>query len=154
MISTKECHSPGRIPLYHRYICYSRTVASNMYSALYFPNNLLLGPERKRQALIMAPSNAFMARIKNTLKRIAAWRPTKKAVPEQPRALPEKASVPEQPQAAPRRPVIHQDPSSITAASTMPTLQIALKNNSTSSQIYAYISEQLRHLNVVHRTHY
>jgi len=91
----------------------------------------------------MAPSTSFSARIKSTLRRITAWRPIKKAVPEQPRALPDKTSVsvPEQPQAAPRQPIIHQDPSSVTAASTMPTLQIALKNNSTSSQMYAYISE-------------
>jgi hypothetical protein len=88
----------------------------------------------------MAPSNLFLAHIKDTLKRIAAWRPTKKAVPEQKRALQDKVSVPEQPQAAPRQPITHQDPSSVTAASTMPTLRIALKNNSTSSQIYAYIS--------------
>jgi len=74
------------------------------------------------------------------LKRITAWRPTKtKSVPEQPRALPDKTSVPKQPQAAPQQPIIHQD-QTVKAASTMPTLQIALKNNSTSNQVYAYVS--------------
>lgn len=96
---------------------------------------------------IMAPSNSLLARLKNTLKRITAWRPTKKkSVPEQPRALPDKTPVPEQPQAAPQQPIIHQDQTPVRAASTMPTLQIALKNNSTSNQVYAYVSEWLEHL--------
>ena len=93
---------------------------------------------------IMAPSNSLLARLKKTLKRITAWRPTKKkSVPEQPRALPDKTPVPEQPQAAPQQPIIHQnqDQTPVRAASTMPTLQIALKNNSTSNQVYAYVSE-------------
>jgi hypothetical protein len=92
---------------------------------------------------IMAPSTSLLARLKNTLKHITAWRPNnkKKAVPEQPRDLPDKTSVPEQPQAAPRQAIIHQDQTPVTAASTMPTLQIALKNNSTSNQVYAYVSE-------------
>ena len=91
---------------------------------------------------IMAPSNSLLARLKKTLKRITAWRPTKKkSVPEQPRALPDKTPVPEQPQAALQQPIIHQDQTPVRAASTMPTLQIALKNNSTSNQVYAYVSE-------------
>ena len=90
----------------------------------------------------MAPSNSLLARLKNTLKRITAWRPNKKkAASEQPRALPDKTSVPTQPQAALQQPIIHQDETPVKAASTMPTLQIALKNNSTSNQVYAYISE-------------
>lgn len=90
----------------------------------------------------MALSNAFLTRIKNTLKRITAWRPTKKkAIPEQPRALPDKTSVPEQPQAAPQQPIVHQDQTPVRAASTMPTLQVALKNNSSSNQVYAYVSK-------------
>ena len=110
---------------------------------LCFPLRLLLGFERESDYQpIMAPSNSLLARLKNALKRITAWRPTKKkAVPEQPRPLPDKTSVPEQPQAAPQQPIIHQDQTPVRAASTMPTLQIALKNNSTSNQIYAYVSK-------------
>jgi hypothetical protein len=91
----------------------------------------------------MAPSNSLLARLKSTLKRITAWRPNKKktTAPVQPRALPDKSPVPEQPQAALQQPIIHQDQTPVRAASTMPTLQIALKNNSTSNQVYAYVSE-------------
>jgi hypothetical protein len=90
----------------------------------------------------MAPSNSLLARLKSTLKRITAWRPNKKKTASaQPRALPDKSSVPEQLQADSQQPIVHQDQTPVRAASTMPTLQIALKNNSTSNQVYAYVSE-------------
>lgn len=94
----------------------------------------------------MAPSRPLLARLKKALKRVQTWRPGQKAVPEQTSAPPTntKASVPEQPQAATRQPIIHQDQAPIAAASTMPTLQIALQNNTTSNQVYAYISEHSR----------
>jgi hypothetical protein len=89
----------------------------------------------------MATSYPLLARLKSAIKRVHTWRPTKKAVPEQSSVSPNRVSVPEQPQAATRQPIIHQEESSVAAASTMPTLQIALKNNSTSDQVYAYVSE-------------
>lgn len=89
----------------------------------------------------MAPSNSLSTRLKNAFKRVTTWRPRKKATPEKSSANPDKASVPEQPQAATQKPIIHQDQSSVAPASTMPTLQIALTNNTASTQVYAYISE-------------
>lgn len=89
----------------------------------------------------MAPSDSIADRLKKLFKRIPTWRHKKETIPSQPAALPNKASPPEQPQAATRQPIIHQDKSSVKAASTMPTLQIALQNQSTSTEVYAYISE-------------
>jgi hypothetical protein len=89
----------------------------------------------------MAPSRSLLARFKKALKRTQAWRPNSKAIPEQSSVLPNKVSVPEQPQAAKQQPIIHQEQSSVAAASTMPILQIALTNNTTSNQVFAYISE-------------
>lgn len=91
----------------------------------------------------MAPSNSLWARLKNAVKRVTTWRPSSKkvAAPKQPSAAPDKASVPEQPQAATQKPIVHQDQSSVAPASTMPTLQIALTNNTAADQVYAYISE-------------
>lgn len=89
----------------------------------------------------MAPSNSLWTRLKNAVKRVATWSPSKKTAPEKSSAKPDKASEPEQPQPATQKPIVHQDQSSVAPASTMPTLQIALTNNTASSQVYAYISK-------------
>lgn len=93
----------------------------------------------------MAPSNSLWTRLKNAVKRVTTWRPSSKKVAapnKEPNATPDKASVPEQPQAATQKPIVHQDQSSVAPATTMPTLQIALTNNTAADQVYAYISEE------------
>lgn len=147
VISMKGSHSLGQMLLAictSEYLYYRRTVAPPIDFAIVLSAELCYSAFDRASDYqpIMAPSNSLLTRLKNTLKRITSWRPTKnKAVPEQSRALPDKTSVPEQPQAAPQQPIIHQDQTPVRAASTMPTLQIALKNNSTSNQIFAYVSE-------------
>lgn len=89
----------------------------------------------------MAPSTSILDRAKKLLKRIPTWRPKKNTAAKQQATLPNKASLPEQPLAAIQKPIIHQDRSAVKAASTMPTLQIALENQTSSTQVYAYISE-------------
>lgn len=92
----------------------------------------------------MATSNPLVARLKKLIKRIPIARNKKATAPKQPAAtpaIPTEVAAPEQPQAVVRQqPIIHQD-SSVAAASTMPTLQIALQNQTTSNEVYAYISE-------------
>jgi hypothetical protein len=94
----------------------------------------------------MAPSKSLLVRFKNALKRTQAWRPNSKAVPKQASVIPNKVSIPEQPQAAKQQPIIHQDQPSVATANTMPTLQIALTNNTTSDQVFAYISKHDQNL--------
>jgi hypothetical protein len=120
-----------------RYDIVATLPPSNLFCCLLcFPNSLLIWTRK----LIMAPSKSLLVRFKNALRRTQAWRPNSKAVPNQASAIPTKVSIPEQPQAAKQQPIIHQDQSSVAATSTMPTLQIALTNNTTSDQAFAYIS--------------
>lgn len=89
----------------------------------------------------MAPSQSVWSRIRGMVKRITSRRRTKSSTTEQPAALPNKASSPEEPQAASQQPNKPQGQSEVRAATTMPTLQIALQNQTSSSQVYAYISK-------------
>jgi hypothetical protein len=94
----------------------------------------------------MATSNPLLARLKKLIKRIPIARNKKAATPKQPAAtptIPTQVTAPEQPkEVVQQQPIIHQDSSSVVAASTMPTLQIALQNQTTSNEVYAYISER------------
>jgi hypothetical protein len=93
----------------------------------------------------MATSNPLLARLKKLIKRIPIARNKKASAPKQPATtptIPTEVAAPEQPQEVFRQqPIVHQDSSSVVAASTMPTLQIALQNQTTSNEVYAYISE-------------
>ena len=93
----------------------------------------------------MATSISLLARLKKLIKRIPIARNKKAATPKQPAFTPDnptEVAAPEQPQEVVRQqPIIHQDSSTVAVASTMPTLQIALQNQTTSNEVYAYISE-------------
>jgi len=95
--------------------------------------------------LTMATSIPLLARLKKLLKRMPIARNKKAAAPKEPvvtPAIPTEVAAPEQPQEVVRQqPIIHQDSSSVAVASTMPTLQIALQNQTASNEVYAYISE-------------
>lgn len=90
----------------------------------------------------MAPSQSVWSRIRGMVNRITSRRRTKSSITKQPAALANKASSPEAPQAASQQPNKPQDQSEVRAATTMPTLQIALQNQTSSSQVYAYITGQ------------
>lgn len=88
----------------------------------------------------MAPSNAIIERIKKSFKRVPTWF-RKKTTPGKSAAPSNKVSLPEQPKEELQQPTKPQDKSSVAKASTMPTLQIALQNQTTSGDVYAYISK-------------
>jgi hypothetical protein len=121
-----------------------------------FPNTTRHQQE-SQERLTMATSNPILARLKKLIKRIPIARNKKATAPKQAAAatptIPTKVAAPEQPQEVVRQqPIIHQDSSSVAVASTMPTLQIALQNQTTSNEVYAYISEQ-NSSNLVKRLH-
>ena len=93
----------------------------------------------------MATSNPLLARLRKLIKRIPIARNKKATAPKEPAAaptIPTKVAAPEEPQEVVRQqPIINQDSPSVAIASTMPTLQIALQNQTSSSEVYAYISE-------------
>ena len=98
----------------------------------------------------MATSTPLLARLKKLIKRIPIARNKKAATPKEPVVTPAiptevaapQVAAPEQPQEVFRQqPIVHQDSSSVVAESTMPTLQIALQNQTTSNEVYAYISK-------------
>jgi len=102
--------------------------------------------EKSQDHITMATSNPLLARLRKLIKRIPIARNKKATVPREPAAaaptIPTKVAAPEQPQEVVRQqPIIHQDSSSVAVASTMPTLQIALQNQTASNEIYAYISK-------------
>ena len=102
--------------------------------------------EKSQDHITMATSNPLLARLRKLIKRIPIARNKKATVPKEPAAaaptIPTKVAAPEQPQEVVRQqPIIHQDSSSVAVASTMPTLQIALQNQTASNEIYDYISK-------------
>lgn len=89
----------------------------------------------------MAPSNSIVSRIRKLFKRVPTWFQRRTKAPGDSAQPSNKVSLPEQPKAAPQQPTEPQDNSSAAKASTMPTLQIALQNQTTSGDVFAYISK-------------
>lgn len=89
----------------------------------------------------MAPATSVLDRVKKLLKRGQTWLRKRTTAVTQPAAPSNKASLPEQPKEAPQQPNKPQDKSSAAKANTMPTLQIALQNQTNSPDVYAYISK-------------
>lgn len=126
--------------------CYNLTLAfSRLETLSFFPYSTRRHQQESQDRLTMATSNPILARLKKLIKRIPIARNKKSAAPKQPAAtptIPTEVAAPEQPQEVVRQhPIVHQDSSSVVAESTMPTLQIALQNQTTSNEVYAYISK-------------